>query len=118
MYKQKHYLFILCTLVIFFITGISNAYAAVSNNILINQTQNIQVIPCGITIGVKINTNGIIVLGTGKIKTTNGEINPPENLKSGDLILKANGKILANKEELINCIETSSKINLQIIDLA
>lgn len=114
MYKQKHYLFILCTLVIFFITGISNAYAAVSNNILINQTQNIQVIPCGITIGVKINTNGIIVLGTGKIKTTNGEINPPENLKSGDLILKANGKILANKEELINCIETSSKINLQI----
>jgi len=71
--------------------------------------KNIEVVPCGLTIGVKINTDGIMVLGTGKIITQDGEIDTGKNLKPGDLIISANEKILTNKEELINIIENSEE---------
>lgn len=126
--KKKINLFILCSLTFVFITGLLNIKIIKANTMVDfnsfnksdpriffeSQKQNIKVVPCGITIGVKINTNGIVVLGTQKIKTILGESNPPENLHVGDLILSANGKYLSNKEDLINEVEISDQLDLKI----
>lgn len=76
-----------------------------------------EVIPCGMTIGVKISTEGILVLGTGYVNGVNGEAHKPADgvLRSGDLILGANGKELNGKNELISEIEKSEgEITLKI----
>lgn len=116
--NPKFHLILLFTLSLLFMSGLINFNVAAANlyknENLFGSAQNIQVVPCGITVGVKLNTKGVIVLGTGKIKTNNGEIDPPQFLKSGDLILKANGKIVGSKEELIKCIEASNQLNLEI----
>lgn len=72
---------------------------------------NIKLVPCGKTIGVRINTNGIMVLGIGSVKNQKGEsVEPCDGvLKAGDLILKVNGVNIENKEELISAIEKCGK---------
>lgn len=69
----------------------------------------VEVIPCGMTIGVKISTDGIMVLGTGFVSGEGGTAHKPADgvLKSGDLILRADGKELTGKSELISIIEGS-----------
>jgi stage IV sporulation protein B len=74
----------------------------------------VEVIPCGLTVGVRINTDGIMVLGKGLIKTEDGDREVTEELKSGDLIVSANGKTLKNKEDLITAIEDNDDINLEV----
>ncbi|MDR1688191.1 MAG: SpoIVB peptidase [Clostridiales bacterium] len=68
-----------------------------------------EVIPCGMTIGVKVHTEGILVLGTGYVNGENGDLYKPADgvLKTGDLIRNANGTPLSGKSELINMIEES-----------
>jgi len=75
-----------------------------------------EVIPCGMTVGVNVSTEGIMVLGTGSVIAMNGEEVTPSRgiLKTGDLILKVNGKSLENKEELISFIENSKGKSLNI----
>lgn len=70
-----------------------------------------EVIPCGMTVGVRINTEGVMVLGTGSVQGDNNISYEPSKgiLKSGDLIMKADGKDIKNKEELIETIEKCSK---------
>ncbi len=79
---------------------------------------DMQIVPCGNTIGVRINTDGVMVLGTGFVNCDDGNSYEPSKgiVKSGDLILEINEKILNNKEELIQEIEKSNgnEINLKI----
>ncbi len=79
---------------------------------------DMQVVPCGNTIGVKINTDGVMVLGTGYVNSEDGNSYEPSKgiIKSGDLILQANDVKLENKEQLIEQIEKSNgnPINLEI----
>lgn len=68
---------------------------------------DIKLIPGGNVIGVRINTDGIMVLGIGSVKTEGGESVEPckDILKAGDMILKADEKEILNKEELIKAVE-------------
>lgn len=66
-----------------------------------------EVIPCGNPIGIYVETNGILVLGGGKITGNDGLNYEPINnkLKSGDYILKINNKSVSQKSELIDEIQ-------------
>lgn len=79
---------------------------------------DMQLVPCGNTIGVRINTDGVMVLGTGYVNSEDGSMYEPGKgvVKSGDLILQANNKQLITKEQLIEQIEQSNgkAINLKI----
>lgn len=75
------------------------------------------VIPCGNTIGIRIYTDGVMVLGTGVIDAKDGSSEPAKGVvKAGDLILEANNTVLNNKEELIDKINQSkgTKVKLKI----
>ena len=61
-----------------------------------------KVIPGGMTVGIRINTGGVMVVRMDCINDMNGtERRPSEDiLQPGDLIISANGVMLENKEEL------------------
>lgn len=79
---------------------------------------DMSVVPCGNTIGVKISTDGIMVLGTGHVNSEDGISYEPGKgiIKSGDLIIQANNVQLMNQEQLIEQIEQckGSAVNLKI----
>jgi stage IV sporulation protein B len=64
-------------------------------------------IPCGNPIGIYVETDGILVLGSGRITGEDGlNYEPISNkLKSGDYILKINNKEVEDKKDLINEIQ-------------
>jgi len=70
---------------------------------------HLRVVPCGKTVGVKIDTDGIIVLGLGEVENLAGEESIPceGKLESGDVLFKANGVELSDKETLISIVENS-----------
>jgi stage IV sporulation protein B len=71
---------------------------------------DIEVVPLGMTIGVRINTDGVMVLGTGTVHGLNGQAhNPSEGkLLAGDLILKVNHTVVTNKEVLGQLVADST----------
>jgi stage IV sporulation protein B len=78
---------------------------------------DIEIVPCGLTVGVHINTDGILVLGTDKVNAEDGTSCAPSEgkLLSGDIILDANGESLSNKEELIAAvINSDSEVELKV----
>jgi len=67
------------------------------------------VIPLGTAIGVRINTDGVMVLGTGSFAGENGaSFSPSENkLHAGDLILYVNETEVTSKEVLSKFVTKS-----------
>lgn len=65
-----------------------------------------EVIPCGIPIGIYVETSGVLVIGTGKVQGIDGiEYEPGKNIvKSGDYIVSVNQEEIEDKSELINKI--------------
>lgn len=77
-------------------------------NISLDVIDTVEVIPCGGTIGITLETDGILVLGTAEVMSKDGmNYEPALNiLKTGDYIMEANNRKLSSKEELIQIIQT------------
>ncbi|MEA4815705.1 MAG: SpoIVB peptidase [Lachnospiraceae bacterium] len=69
-----------------------------------------ELVPCGKAVGVTIDTEGIMVLGTGSVNTKEGDKKEPSEglLKSGDIIIKAGSIETDKKEDLIYAVESSN----------
>jgi len=93
-----------------------NAFGMPIKRVTLDILPEIEVVPCGLTVGVQIKTDGVMVLGTGPVKTKEGDCKPSEGkLESGDLILDVDGKPLNKKEDLISAVENSqSDLELKI----
>lgn len=71
------------------------------------KVSDIQVIPVGEIVGIKLYTSGVLVVGTSKIEGIDGnQYKPFENcnIQEGDAIIAINGNIVNNTEELINSV--------------
>ncbi len=75
-----------------------------------------RVIPCGNILGIVIETKGVLVLGTGKVKDEYGnEVSPCSGmLKSGDNVIAINGQTITSKEELTSIVSNSEGKSLNI----
>lgn len=73
-------------------------------------------IPLGTTVGIYVETDGILVIDTGSFVNSMGiECAPAEGfLQKGDYILTVNGQIVTRKKEFINLIEHSDGKPLQV----
>lgn len=73
--------------------------------------------PCGITAGVKMLTEGIIVVGMNDIETADGIVNPAA--KAGiavkDIILSANGVKLTCLEQLVEILGASHGNSIALV---
>ncbi len=63
-------------------------------------------LPAGVTLGIRIDTKGVLVLGTGNVTDIKGRTSNPSKDKvfSGDIIYKIDGVDISSKEELMNYI--------------
>ena len=75
-----------------------------------------QLIPSGEPIGIYIETNGVMVLGTGVITGEDGYNYEPSlnKLKSGDYVMEANGIKLTSKEQLLNLVLNSNGNEMEL----
>ncbi len=72
----------------------------------INVVDNQTVIPGGYPVGIYVETNGVMIIGTGSvIGMDNNEYTPAENIvKSGDYVVSINQESVNSKSELIDKI--------------
>ena len=78
--------------------------------------ENKKLIVGGIPVGIYVETDGLLVLGTDNIRTyDNNEYNPSKNiLKSGDYILEVNGISVSNKQRFIEYIQKMEDEDLNL----
>lgn len=75
-----------------------------------------QVIPCGTPFGIKLFTEGVVVVGMSDVKTDDSTINPAREsgLQMGDVILTINNKQVNTNEEIASAIENSGGETLSL----
>jgi len=71
---------------------------------------DVKIVPLGTAIGVRINTDGVMVLGMGSFLGEDGEAHRPSEgiLRAGDLIYKVNGIEINSKETLSQLVAKST----------
>lgn len=77
----------------------------------------VKVIPTGNLIGLKLYTNGVLVIGSTEIITNNGEAKKPYehlDIKEGDTILEVDNKEIDTSKTLQKVINESKGNNLEI----
>jgi stage IV sporulation protein B len=86
------------------------AFGLPLRRITLDVVPEVEIIPLGHAIGVRINTDGVMVLGTGSFAGTSGETHRPAYnlLQAGDLILCADDTVINNKEKLSDYVANSS----------
>lgn len=87
-------------------------------SVSVNVSPEIKLVPVGKAVGVTVDTNGILVLGTGYVNKDTNEVCQPSKgvLKTGDLITHVNGEKITQKEELIEIVESSTgSLNISIV---
>jgi len=67
------------------------------------------VVPCGTPFGIKIFTDGVMVVGLTDVDTADGAVNPARNagVKEGDVILEIGGKVVNTNESIAAAVEAS-----------
>ena len=80
----------------------------------LNVVEEKEVLPGGYQIGVYVETNGVMVLKTGKVRDINGmESNPSENIiNTGDYILSVNGNTVRCRDDVVNAIQRGEEDNV------
>lgn len=76
-----------------------------------------KVIPVGTTVGLKLHTNGVLVVGMSEVKGINNEKSKPyENtkIKEGDMIVEVNGIAITCTNDLIQTVNSSEGENISI----
>ncbi len=73
--------------------------------------------PIGRTVGLKLYTNGVLVVGMSEIDGVDGKKYKPyddSGIKEGDMIKEINGKEISNTQELINIVNNSNGKEISI----
>ncbi len=67
------------------------------------------VIPCGTPFGIKMFTNGVMVVGIAEIQTEQGMENPAEQagIRTGDILVSVDGNAVNRNEEIAALVEQS-----------
>ncbi|KAB2333807.1 SpoIVB peptidase [Bacillus mesophilum] len=85
----------------------------------VNVLKDFKVIPGGQSIGVKLNTVGVLVVGHHQVNTSNGKTSPGElaGIKVGDIITEINGKTIEKMADVAPFVQEAGKSGnpLQII---
>jgi stage IV sporulation protein B len=75
-----------------------------------------ELIPAGLTVGVVVSTDGVMVLGTGVVRGIDGTNYEPSKglLNSGDYIVKINNQPIYTKDELVRMINANKEKELNL----
>lgn len=75
----------------------------------IDVIQEVRLVPCGTPFGIKMFTNGVVVVGVADIQTDGKTINPAavSGIKVGDIITQINGQAVTQNEQIAAAIAKS-----------
>ena len=79
--------------------------------------EDVEVIPNGEIVGIKLYTSGVLVVGTSSIEGIDGQIYKPfegTGILEGDSIIEVNGNIINNTFELVKNISKSNGQEIEI----
>ena len=82
----------------------------------VSVVDNTSVLLCGMPFGIKMFTNGVVVVGLADVRTDVGTFNPASDagLKTGDIILSINGKTAGSNIDVENDVENCGGKTLTI----
>ncbi|NMD70202.1 SpoIVB peptidase [Bacillus sp. DNRA2] len=82
----------------------------------VNILKNFRVIPGGQSIGVKLNTVGVLVVGHHQVDTQTGKVSPGEiaGIKVGDIITQINGKPIEKMTDVAPYVQDSGKTGVPL----
>lgn len=68
------------------------------------------VVPCGMPFGIKMFTDGVLVVGMSAVDTPNGSFNPAKSagMKLGDVIVRINNETVTTNEQVAKMVEESN----------
>jgi len=74
-------------------------------------------IPVGSTAGIKMFSDGVLIVGISKIMTEKGEISPAGDcgLKPGDIIVEINSEKITSADDLRESVQSKSRLNIGYI---
>lgn len=84
--------------------------------ITVNVFDDYKVIPCGIPVGMYLKTDGVMVIGTGKVESESGEEKCPAQdlILSDDYIVSINGINVSSKAQMIFLINKYGASELEL----
>lgn len=94
-----------------------NLFGIKVKEIAVNILEETEVVPLGGLIGMKLYTNGVLVVGMSEIYGEDNKVYKPyENtgIKEGDTIIKIDGEEIFSTEDLVQCINDSEGKELKI----
>ena len=83
----------------------------------IKKIKDLEVYPGGNPIGVRVNSEGVLVVGYSEIESNNKKEESPGKaggLEIGDVILKVNGEDMENCVDLLKTIKECSNENIKV----
>ena len=83
----------------------------------VNVIERTKVIPCGDLIGVKMYTQGALVVGMSEIEGNDKQVYKPyysSGIKEGDTIIEINKQKVSNTEDLVRLVNSSKGNNIEI----
>ena len=86
-------------------------------SVAVHTVSNLELYPGGTSVGVKLSTNGVLVVGYSNVETTNGKEDSPgksSGIELGDMILKVNGVSIESSKDLINKVKSTNNEYLDI----
>ena len=97
-----------------------NLFGIKVKEVSVNVIDDVEVVPLGGLIGMKLYTNGVLVVGMSEIYGENNQVYKPyENsgIKEGDTITKINGEYIVSTDDMTECINASKgkEINITYI---
>ncbi len=98
------------------ITGLLVAFSLPSAPAAVVATGPRMLVPCGNPIGVKIETDGVLVIGISEFETAESTENPSADakIKQGDVIHFVDGQPIRNMEELRQAVQGSSGKSMEV----
>jgi len=86
-------------------------------NVAVTTIENAKVVPIGKIIGLKLYTNGVLIVGMSEIEDENSILSKPyenSDIKEGDTILKINEKEIEDIENLKDVVNSSNGKKLEL----
>ena len=83
--------------------------------VTIDTIENVQVVPIGKIIGMKLYTNGVLIVGMSEVENINNELVSPFidcDIKEGDTIVKVNDEEIENIANLKDVVNESNGENV------
>ncbi len=101
------FIFSICTIFIFTLNVFQVVYADEESKVML----------CGTPFGIKLFTDGVMLVETGDIVTTKGIVNPAveANLQIGDNIKQVNGISIKSNEQLCKIISENGANSLDLV---